>query len=140
MQTSLATIGFLVHISETCLVLLMNYCVSNELRVLKKNIYMKNIHKKVIIDDTGFRVDSVSLNNTTAKYQLNNAIKCTDNALKVETCFCIYFLYLSKLVSFNLLGIHAINCQRCFCNFSNKMAIKTSACVYFTINLIPTLL
>ena len=31
MQTSLATIGFLVHISETCLVLLINYCVSNEL-------------------------------------------------------------------------------------------------------------
>ena len=61
MQTSLATIGFLVNISETCLVLLMNYCVSNELRVLKKNRYMKNLHKKVIIDDTDFRVDSVSV-------------------------------------------------------------------------------
>ena len=61
MQNSLATIGFLVHISERCLVLLMNYCVSNELRVLMKNRYMKNLHKKVIIDDTGFRVDSVSV-------------------------------------------------------------------------------
>ena len=59
MQTSLATIGFIVNLSETCLVLLMNYCVSNELRVLKKNRYMKNLHKKVIIDDTGFRVDNV---------------------------------------------------------------------------------
>ena len=46
MQTSLATIGFLVQISETCLVLLMNYCVPNELRELKKNRYMKNLHKK----------------------------------------------------------------------------------------------
>ena len=47
MQTSLATIGFLEHISEMFLVLLMNYmyCVSNELRVLKKNRYMKNLHK-----------------------------------------------------------------------------------------------
>ena len=61
MQTLLANIGFLVNISETCLVLLMNYCVSNELRVLKKNRYMKNLHKKVIIDDTGFRWDSVSV-------------------------------------------------------------------------------
>ena len=61
MQTSLATIGFLVQISEMCLVLLMNYCVSNELRVQKKNRYMKNLHKKVIIDDTGFREDSVSV-------------------------------------------------------------------------------
>ena len=46
MQTSLATIGFLVQISETSLVLLMNYCVPNEFRVLKKNRYMKNLHKK----------------------------------------------------------------------------------------------
>ena len=61
MQTSLANKGFLVNISETCLVLLINYCVSNELRVLKKNRYMKNLHKKVIIDDTGFRWDSVSV-------------------------------------------------------------------------------
>ena len=61
MQTSLATIGFLVNISETCLVLLMNYCVSNDLRVLKKNRYMKNLHKKVVIDDTGSREDSVSV-------------------------------------------------------------------------------
>ena len=61
MQTSLATIGFLVQISEMCLVLLMNNCVSNELRVQKKNRHMKNLHKKVIIDDTGFRVDSVSV-------------------------------------------------------------------------------
>ena len=61
MQTSLATIGFLVHISERFLVLLMNYCVSNELTVLMENRYMKNIHKKVIIDDTGFTVDSVSV-------------------------------------------------------------------------------
>ena len=60
-KTSLATTGFLVHISERCLVLLMNYCVSKELRVLKKNRYMKNLHKKVIIDDTGFRVDNVSV-------------------------------------------------------------------------------
>ena len=35
-------------------------CV-NELRVLKKNRYMKNLHKKVIIDDTGVRVDNVSV-------------------------------------------------------------------------------
>ena len=48
MQTSLATIGFLVQISEKCLVLLMNYCVSNELRVLKKNRYMKNLHNNNI--------------------------------------------------------------------------------------------
>ena len=34
-----------IYISETCLVLLMNYCVSNELRVLKKNRYMKNLLK-----------------------------------------------------------------------------------------------
>lgn len=60
-QTSLVSIGFLVHISETWLVLLMNYCVSNELRLLMKNRYMKNSHKKVIIDDTGFRVDNVSV-------------------------------------------------------------------------------
>ena len=52
---------FLDHLSETYLVLLMNYCVSKELRVLKKNRYMKNLHKKVIIDDTGFRVDNVSV-------------------------------------------------------------------------------
>ena len=56
MQTSLATISFLDHISETCLVLLMNNCVSKELRVL-----MKNLHKMVIIDDTGFRVDNISV-------------------------------------------------------------------------------
>ena len=61
MQTSLATIGFLVHISETCHVLLMYYCVSNELRVLKKKRYMNKLHTKVIIDDTGFRVDNVSV-------------------------------------------------------------------------------
>ena len=59
MQTSFITIGFLVHILETCLVLLMNYCVSNELRLLMKNRYMKNSHKKVIIDATGFRADNV---------------------------------------------------------------------------------
>ena len=59
MQTSFDTIGFLVHISETCVVLLMNYCVSKELRLLMKHRYMKNSHKKVIIDDTGYRADNV---------------------------------------------------------------------------------
>ena len=91
MQTSLATIGFLVQISEMCLVLLMNYCVSNELRVQKKNRYMKNLHKKVIIDDTGFRVDSVSV------LWFNRSLVAVFLCLSIEQWFVGRVLHLESM-------------------------------------------
>ena len=60
MQISLGTECFLILMSGKNFALLMNVCVSNELRAMKTKRDMKNLHEKDIIDGTGFEVDSLS--------------------------------------------------------------------------------
>ena len=79
-----------------CLALLMNYCVSNDLRVQKKNRYMKNLHKKVIIDDSDFRVDSVSV------YWFNRSLVNVFLCLSIEQCFVGRVLHLESMLTHSL--------------------------------------